>query len=393
MSFSNLRKVAIHYDEAVVQNMLTMLKSAPFPSQALLDPKSPWSLGIDYDYLSSLKKQFETEWRWDRLENAINKSDNFLVDYADGEDRLQLHFLHKKSERADAIPLIMLHGWPGTFFDFHKVIEPLVNPPSPDLPAFHVVAPSLPGYFQSSLPRRDGWNLLDTAKLFNKLMTDFLGYNKYVGQGGDWGGMIIRFMTSLYPDSLVSAHFNMFPAPITDDIDRSKFTPQERRIVARWDEFQSTGAGYFLLQATKPFTIGIAVGSSPLALLAYIGEKMYLWSDPEYLDPVDVLDTVALYFLSSSFPTSVIVYNQSSKERTETRVPPPDCKWVVKSKSFGFSYFPYEVGALPKVSLEKYGNLTFYKEHTHGGHFPALDSSTELIEDLREFFGANYQVV
>lgn len=125
MSFSNLRNVTIHYDETLVQNMLSMLKSAPLPSEAPIDPKSPWSLGIEYDYLLALKKKFETEWRWDTLENSINKFENFLVDYAHGEDKLQLHFLHKKSERADAIPLIILHGWPGKhtyFVSFHFVI-------------------------------------------------------------------------------------------------------------------------------------------------------------------------------------------------------------------------------------------------------------------------------
>ena len=113
MPFSRLRNVTIHYDEALVQNMLSMLKSSPLPSEAPIDAKSPWSLGIDYDYLLALKKKFETEWRWESLERTISKFDNFLVDYANGEDKLQLHFLHKKSERADAIPLIILHGWPG----------------------------------------------------------------------------------------------------------------------------------------------------------------------------------------------------------------------------------------------------------------------------------------
>lgn len=158
MPFTNIQKISIQYDTSAVQNMLSMLKAAPFPSRAPLDAAQPWSLGIDYEYLKMLKTTMETKWKWEDLEMRVNKYENYLVDYKsdDGVDDLQLHFVHAKSKRQDAIPLILLHGWPGkllvtfrfvvylswysicaqgTFFDFHKVIEPLTNPPSADLPA------------------------------------------------------------------------------------------------------------------------------------------------------------------------------------------------------------------------------------------------------------------
>ncbi len=114
MSFTNLRKVSIHYDDAVVQSMVSMVKTAPFPSQAPIDPAAPRSLGIDYDYLKKLKQEFENEWQWAKLEKKVNAFDHFLVDYnsANG-DELRFHFVHQRSERADAIPLFLLHGWPG----------------------------------------------------------------------------------------------------------------------------------------------------------------------------------------------------------------------------------------------------------------------------------------
>ncbi|KAI0684222.1 alpha/beta-hydrolase [Cytidiella melzeri] len=390
MSFANLRQISVHYDENTVQNMLSMLKHAPIPSQAPIDAKAPWSLGMDYDYLLFLKQKFETEWKWERVEAEINSFNNFMVDYTTGEDSLQLHFVHQKSKRADAIPLLIIHGWPGTFLDFRKVIEPLTNPPSSDLPAFHVVAPSLPGYFMSTISRRDGWNLTDTAKLMNGLMTEWLGYKKYVGQGGDWGAIIMRIMSSLYADSMAAVHFNMFRSFLPDDTDKSKFSKIEKFVLARRDEFTSTGFGYNVIQTTKPFTIGLAIASSPLAILSYIGEKLYCWSDPDRVDPQDILDTVALYFLSGCFASSVVIYSQSSKQRTEVNLPPKDGLWPVKTRSFGFSSFPYEVGGSAKAPLEAYGNLAFYKEHEHGGHFPALDNAAEFVEDLREYFGANF---
>jgi hypothetical protein len=114
MSFRNLTKTSIHYDDAAVQNMISLVKLAPFPTQAPIDPQSPWSLGIDYEYLRNLKAQFENEWQWSRVENQLNQFDNYLVNYTSpSNDELQLHFIHQRSKRADAIPLILLHGWPG----------------------------------------------------------------------------------------------------------------------------------------------------------------------------------------------------------------------------------------------------------------------------------------
>lgn len=388
MAFGTPKRIDIRYGAEIVQNMLSLLESAPFPDRAPIDADTPWKLGIEYEYLKNLRETLLTQWSWESLESEIEKFDNYLVHYEDEGDVLDLHFVHVRSSRSDAIPLILLHGWPGTFFDFHKVIEPLTNPPSSHLPAFHVVVPSLPGYFLSTLPRRDGWGLADTARVFNGLMTSVLGYTKYVGQGGDWGSYILRVMGCLFPDSVSLMHFNMFRTVPVQNRDQSTLSEVEKRIVARGDEFAITGRGYNQIQATKPFTIGIAIASSPLALLAYIGEKFYGWSDPERLDGQDVLDTVALYFLSKCFPTSVLIYNQA-KDRAELVEAAKGNKWLLKNK-FGVSAFPYEIGVSPRHDIEPYGPLVYYKEHTNGGHFPALDSPTEFVDDLREFVGEHW---
>ncbi|KAI0343010.1 alpha/beta-hydrolase [Trametopsis cervina] len=388
MSFSNLRKIPIHYDNSQVEAMLTLLKLAPFPERAPIDAATPWSLGIDYDYLKTLKQKFSTEWTWERLERELNKFDHYLVNYVSPKgDELEVHFVHQKSERADAVPLLALHGWPGTFYDFHKVIEPLANPPSADLPAFNVVVPSLPGFFKSTLPRRDGWNLEDIARLFNDLMVNLLGYKTYYGQGGDWGSMTMRVLASEYADSMTAVHFNMFLVPPSANLDVSKYTEREQAIYARLAHFHQTGRAYYDIQNTKPFTIGIAIASSPLAILSWIGEKFYGWSDPERLDPQDIIDTTALYFLSGSFSSSVVIYNQAHKTATGENALIPSMSIKVKSKAFAFSVFPYELGLAAEADVAPFGNLTFYKLHEGGGHFPALDSPAELIADLREFFG------
>ncbi|EJD07879.1 alpha/beta-hydrolase [Fomitiporia mediterranea MF3/22] len=392
MAFDTPKRIEVKYDESEVQGVLALLKASPFPDKAPIDTDTPWKLGIDYDYLKMLKERFETEWSWKTLEKKIAKFENYTVHYEYKGDVLDLHYVHVKSQRSNAIPLILLHGWPGSFFDFHKVIEPLTNPPGPDLPAFDVVVPSLPGYFLSTLPRRDGWNLVDIARLFDGLMTSVLGYRKYTGQGGDWGSFIIRIMANMFPDSCSLVHFNMFYVESSSSSDISRLSESEKKYAERWNEKRATTFGYLSLQTTKPFTIGSAIASSPLAILAYIGEKIYGWSDPDLIDPQDLLDTVALYYLSGCFPTSVIMYNQSGTLLRKMFLPATEGHFLIKNK-FGYSVFPYESARAAKVDVETFGPLAYIKEHESGGHFPALDSPEALVNDLREFFGEHWSRV
>ncbi|PAV18035.1 alpha beta-hydrolase [Pyrrhoderma noxium] len=387
MSFGKPQSIQVKFSNDEIQNMLNLSKAAPFPDKAPIDCDTPWKLGIDYQYLKNLKTKFETEWSWETLEKKIAKYDNYLIHYENGADVLDLHYVHVKSSRSDAIPLMLLHGWPGTFFDFHKVIDSLVNPPSAETPAFHVVVPSLPGYFLSTLSRRDGFGPHDIAKLFNGLMTEALGYSKYTAQGGDWGSLILRVMASTYPESVSLSHYNMFVAPVDPNVDPSTYSEVDKRYISKFQEFSKTGNGYYVIQSTKPFTIGIAIASSPFAIITYIGEKIHGWSDPNLVDPQDILDTSALYYLSRSFPTSVMMYNQAGLEFLNLREPG---KLLIKNK-FGFSAFPFELGGAPRSGIATVGPLAYYKEHTSGGHFAALDVPKEFVEDLREFFGQNWR--
>ncbi|KAI0341409.1 alpha/beta-hydrolase [Trametopsis cervina] len=392
MSFANLRKIPVHYDEAAVQNMISMLKAAPFPAEAPVEASTPWSLGIDYDYLKSLKHEFETTWSWTELEQEINKFDNFLVDVTTVDnDKFELHFVHKKSERRDAVPLLLLHGWPSSFLDFLGMIEPLTNPPRADLPAFHVVIPSLPGFFKSTRPRRDGFNLADIGRVFNGLMVDLLGYTKYGATHGDWGAMTARIMTNKYPENLVAALFTFILANAPPGVDDSTFSDVEKQIMRQNEQFTKSENAYFRLNATKPLTIGFAIGSSPLAVLSYIGEKLYAWADPTRVKKKHILDTVALYFLSGSFASSTAIYNQAYKGRNDDGSTWEDNFTLpIRSKAFGISAFPYESGGAPRAFIEPLGNLSYYKEHAFGGHFPALEAPDEYVEDVREFFAVNF---
>ncbi|KAF8315330.1 alpha/beta-hydrolase, partial [Clavulina sp. PMI_390] len=302
-----------------------------------------------------------------------------------------IHFVHERSSRSDAVPLLILHGWPGLFFDFHKIIKALTNPEDSTQPAFHVVAPSLPGYAWSSLPRKRIFGLDDLARVFNKLMKDVLGYEKYVAQGGDWGSHILRYTGQNHSDNAKLIHFNMFRCPAAGLASYAPmdwgFSEDEKKGLARANWFNEEGTGYFELQSTRPATIGYAIAVSPVALLAYIGEKFLAWSDPTTLDMDDVLTTVTIYYLTSCFPTSVMIYQKCKAGRA--RLSDPTIWGKIKSQ-MAFSAFPYEVAVPPAAWIAKCGPLVQFKRHDKGGHFPALDNPDALVEDLCEFVGAHW---
>lgn len=185
-----------------------------------------------------------------------------------------IHFIHHPSKHANAVPLLLSHGWPGSFIEFIDLIKPLADPPA-GTQAFHVVVPSLPGYGFSDPPKRENFGIFEVARAFDELMKK-LGYNRYIAQGGDWGSSVSKSLAILFPTSCVAIHLNMLPfsrppkgakyGPVTDI--------EEKRIV-EGRAFQNTGTGYQRIQATKPQTIGAAVADSPVGLLAWIGEKFH----------------------------------------------------------------------------------------------------------------------
>ena len=192
---------------------------------------------------------------------------------------MNLHFVHKKSTRADAIPLLLCHGWPGTFCEFFSLVEPLTNPPNPDDPAFHVIIPSIPGFLFSSTPKRAGWTVADTACIFDILLTSVLGYSSYVCQGGDWGSIIAPIISD-YPNCRL-VHLNMCTVPppnspillgllwllpnwLSSRIVSLKLSSEDWDQLMKTKKFAMQGAGYFALQSTQPFTIGLALNDSPM---------------------------------------------------------------------------------------------------------------------------------
>ncbi|KZV81616.1 alpha/beta-hydrolase [Exidia glandulosa HHB12029] len=412
----------ISFDTTDVERMLRLVCQTELPEEPPF-PTAGWNEGMDLEWLKLVKEQWIKTFAVDEFEAKLNRYPNFKARFE--QEDVDLHFIHARTENLhNAVPLLLLHGWPGSFHDFHKVVGPFVDPPHGGHPSYHVVVPSLPGFGFSSYPRRTPFTFVEIGKLLHKLMTEVLGYDKYLLQGGDWGGFIAR---SMLADPVISshipvAHMNMFftvpPAAkvaealgnlipsfvkaipgftaltsyLDDRVQNYLFKPEERRSIARSMQYRETGNGYVFLQSTKPLSIGYALNDSPIGLLTYIGSKFYEWSDPTVFQPQDLIETVALYYLTRSFYTSVMIYHQS-RDVTWDMVGNSH-KWKVANpdNKLGFSNFPYEIGAAPEALFKGLANLVMYKIHDVGGHFAALDEPTHFVFDIRELTRSNWPV-
>lgn len=255
-----------------------------------------WSHGLPLQTLSALKSFWTNEYDWRLIEARLNATfKQFTLPIsAEGED-LSLHFVHHRSSREDAVPLLFVHGWPGSFLEVEHILPLLTEPASPKHQAFHVVAPSLPGFGFSSAPKNAGFTPKKFAAVLNKLMLA-LGYTTYIAQGGDWGSMISRLIGINHPESCVAIHVNFLvatpPSVLWNPLEIAwlvlrRFTDSEKEKLKRMMWWQEKESGYYKIMGTKPMTVSYALVDSPLGMLAWIREKLeplvdeYTWTEEE----------------------------------------------------------------------------------------------------------------
>ncbi|KAL8648184.1 MAG: hypothetical protein Q9210_005136 [Variospora velana] len=341
--------------------------------------------------IKRLAKFWREKYDWRTAETKINELPNFktLIE-VDGFPSLDIHFVHQKSAIDGAIPLLFVHGWPGSFLEVEKIL-PLLT--SSTTPSFHVVAPSLPNFGFSTAVNKRGFSLPQYAETCHQLMLK-LGYTHYVTQGGDWGSHITRTMCLLYPDHVRAAHINMIlgraPTLFSNPILylQHKFSPyntRESRGVDRNAWFQQEGKGYQHEQATKPQTLGYALADSPVGLLAWIYEKLRDWTDDYPWTDDEILTWVSIYWHSTAGPAANLrIYYESAKD---TRFGTARTTPYIPTVPLGISHFPRELTVMPKTWGRTMGPVVFESEKDHGGHFAAHECPEELVRDLRQMFG------
>ncbi|CAM1504649.1 Fc.00g022400.m01.CDS01 [Cosmosporella sp. VM-42] len=386
-----------------LQGLMDLLRCSKLGPKTYENMASGGEYGITYEWMSNAKAYWESRFDWSAVEMRINSLPNFISHVIDDDGSTHsIHFIGIFSQRKDAIPLMCIHGWPGSFLEFLGVLSSLMKKYAPGELPYHVIVPSLPGYaFSESPPLDKDWTLQDSARLMHKLMVG-LGFGPgYAVQGGDIGSYTARIMASRY-DSCKALHLNFCPVTCPDETIHGKLPVEdfEREGLERADAFAKFGTAYGVEHATRPATIGFVLSSNPVALLAWIGEKYLAWSNPP-LSLDDILSSVTLYWLTETFPHSIYPYREEligtpRKFETDT-----DCREVFRHgperymthadsllychKPFGYSWFPYEIAPIPRAWAATTGNMVWSRHHQKGGHFAALEQPAVLLADIEDF--------
>jgi microsomal epoxide hydrolase len=369
----------VHVDDAVLDDLRRRLELTRFPDPV---PGTGWEYGTPIGEIRDLVSYWRHEYDWRVEEAHVNSFSHFLTRVNDQE----LHFLHARSKHPDALPLLLVHGWPGSFVEFLDVIPRLTDPVTyggrPE-DAFHVVVPSLPGYAFSEPPRTPGWDVLRIAHAFVELMAR-LGYTRYGAQGGDWGAQICTRVAVLDSKHCVGLHVNLPIAAPPDDA--PPLTDEEQADLATMARFQREAAAYAQVQGSSPQTLGIALDDSPAGLLAWIVERFRNWSDcGGELDRAfardRILTNVMLYWVTKSFTSSARLYWETMHSGVLTA----PLEYV--SVPTGVARYPKEeILRFPRSWVERRYHVTHWVDMPRGGHFAAMEQPELFVDDLREFF-------
>ncbi|QRV81296.1 epoxide hydrolase [Ceratobasidium sp. AG-Ba] len=384
--FSQPEPFKVQVPEEEIQRLRTLLKAQRLPENPIL-PDATFQTGTELSWMQKAKRHL-IDFDWRAAERTLNSFDQFLVEI----EGATIHFVHQKSTHKNAIPLLLLHGWGSTVSEFNKVISPLVNPPE-GKQAFHVVAPSLPGIGYSPVLPKAGANVEDNARIFNTLMTEVLGYETYVGQGGDFGAINLRQVQFNHSNNMKLALYNCFFAPRPANADDTELPEYEKDLLGLVAQFTSVGMGYFALQSTKVSTIGLALYDNPQGFLSYLGEKYVMiqnWSNMTEEDNAKFMDELMIVICYSQFTNSIhtgmAMYQHSGSNyglQSWAENPESQCP-------FGVHHFKGEFYHSPESWIKEQGPLIWHKYHPRGGHFAAIGAADDFVEDCREFYGKYY---
>ncbi len=381
-----IRPYTIQVPDADIEDLKARLALTRIPDQI---PDTGWDYGTDMAYLRELIDYWRNDFDWREQESALNEFDQFVTQI----DGVEVHFIHQRSTHEDAMPLLLTHGWPGSIAEFRKIIGPLTQPElygGDPADAFHVVAPSLPGFGFSGKPEERGYNPERMAHTLAALMQR-LGYARYGAQGGDWGAIINRIHAYRYADRLIGLHSNFVLAnppadqALADAVPEAEMAAREQR-----QAFMLNEVGYQQIQGTKPQSIGVALNDSPAGLAAWIVEKFHGWSDIDRRLPAgygleekftkdEILTNISLYWFTSSITSSARIYYENRN--------------VAMQEPLGFvtvptagAIFPSEIYLTPRIWAEASYNIVRWTAMPQGGHFAAMEEPELLLEDVRAFF-------
>jgi pimeloyl-ACP methyl ester carboxylesterase len=391
---TGIRPFTVEFSEAELKDLHARISATRLPEQETVPDQSQ---GVQLKTIQELARYWMTEYDWRRCEERINAQPNFITEI----DGLDIHFIHVRSKHEDALPLIVMHGWPGSVVEQLKIVDLLTNPTAhgaSEADAFHLVIPSMPGFGNSGKPTSAGWGPEHIARAYVELMKR-LGYNQFAAQGGDWGALIADQIGLLAPPELVGIHTNL-PGAVPPDVARtlatnllglgdpppSNLTDEERRAYDELNSFFTQGFGYALEMGLRPQTL-YGLADSPIALAAWIldhdAKSLDLISkafagQPGGLSRDDVLDNITLFWLTNTGVSASRIY-------WENKLSFVAAKGV--NVPVAVSAFPDELYQCPATWAEQaYPNLVYYNALDKGGHFAAWEQPEIFADEVRAGF-------
>ena len=371
----------IAIDDADLDDLGRRLQHTRWPeAETVAGSAHPWGQGVPLAWLQPLVAHWAGHYDWRQREALLNRWPQFTTVL----DGLAIHFIHVRSPQADALPLVMTHGWPGSMVEFQQVIGPLTDPLAHGgraEDAFHLVCPSLPGFGFSAKPTSTGWGVDRIAAAWATLMQR-LGYARYGAQGGDWGSAVTRAIGMSDPAHCAGIHLTLAMGSRPNPADPP--TPEERRALKGLQHYRDWDSGYSQQQATRPQTLAYGLSDSPVGQAAWILEKFWAWTDHSgdplsLLDRDALLDNVMLYWLTHSAASSARIYWESFRPGSRNTAP--------VSVPTGVAVFPKEIVAPVRRWMEgDFPNIRHWTEMPRGGHFAAFEQPALLVEDVRAFF-------
>ena len=376
-----IRPFKLEIKEEEIKDLNSRLLNTRLPDQG---PGEPWKTGTDLEWFKKLLEFWKKDFDWKNSENKLNAFPQFKTQISD----IDVHFLHCEGKGKKNIPLLLMHGWPGSVFEFLDIIPILTNPKSFGIEsdiAFTVIAPSLPGFGLSFEPFQKRYGVEEIADCLKELMVNVLEYKKFCIQGGDWGAMIGSRISYMYPDNILGLHLNML-ALIRDYNADHILLPEEKNYVNQIKKWKPEGMGYQAIQGSRPQTLAYALTDSPSGLAAWICEKFYEWTDcngvPENSISFDkMLANICLYWFSGAIGSSFWPYY--ARNRRPWFVPAGEKIEV----PVGYCEFPKEMLRPERKLAEKtYIDIKRWSKMRQGGHFAALENSEVLAKEMFIFF-------
>ena len=374
-----IKKFKLNISENILKEINLKVKNYPWHE---MPNDGGWQYGTNLDYMREISDYWVNKFNWKKHQVELNKFSNFTTTV----NNIKIHFIQEKGSGSNPTPLLLMHGWPGSIFEFTQIIKKLAHPEQfggKEEDAFDVIVPSLPGFGFSSRPTRP-MGPRQMSEILNKLMIKNLGYNNYLAQGGDWGATICNWLGYDHAKSCKAIHINC----LTMRLPNGPQTKEEKDWQNKFDKDQIMQDGYRTQQATKPQTLSYAMMDSPIGIAAWIIEKMYSWSDlkDNNIESIYSKDTllanIMIYVLTKSFNTASWIYYGRREEGG--RFFPKDFNRI--QIPTGIAIFPAEMSAWPPRSyLDRMFNIKRLTKMSKGGHFAALEQPELLIKDIVEF--------